>query len=156
MYDLLMYTTRLRINADRGSSKEWKVPIVLWWLFLTLNLLCELQLKRILATGTFRANRIGYYPLPLKKSLTKEGGATWYYRTEPNIGNHFVQCCDNKCILIGSNYAGVTRLSKLKCFGSKSKTFIEINCPDIIMEYNRLIGDVDLVDMLIELLEQLS
>ena len=37
MYDLLMYTTRLRIKADRGSSKEWKVSIVLWWLIFNIE-----------------------------------------------------------------------------------------------------------------------
>ena len=56
----------------------------------------------------------------------------------------------NKCVLIGSTHAGVTGTRKLKRFDSKTKTFIEIICHDIITEYNKSMGGVELADMLLE------
>ena len=37
--------------------------------------------------------------------------------------------------------------SKVKRWGNKSKTLIDINCPAAVQEYNRSMGGVDLADI---------
>lgn len=62
---------------------------------------------------------------------------------------------DNKCVRLASTYAGIERFARTNpdeqtakaCrYDGKQKKFIEINCPQIIREYNAHMGGVDLMD----------
>lgn len=62
---------------------------------------------------------------------------------------------DNKCVRLASTYVGIERFtrtnadeqtSKAPRYDRKQKKFIEINCPQIIREYNAHMGGVDLMD----------
>ena len=71
------------------------------------------------------------------------------YRTDQNSGFHFVKWYDNKCVLIGSNYEILEASTTVERFDVKEKKKVKISCLDMINKYNRLMGGVDLVDILI-------
>ncbi|XP_065652995.1 piggyBac transposable element-derived protein 2-like [Hydra vulgaris] len=105
----------------------------------------------ILATGTFRNNRIGKCPLLSEKELKSQGRGSWDNRVDQNSGIHLVKWFDNKAVTLGSTHAGVTGSIKVKRFDSKKKVYVDVTAPDIVLEYNASMGGVDLADMLISL-----
>ena len=83
--------------------------------------------------------------------MKQQGRGSSDYRTDQNLGFHFVKWYDNKCVLIGSNYKGVEASTTVERFNVKEKKKVKGSCPDMIKEYNRLMGGVGLAGMLISL-----
>ena len=75
--------------------------------FSTLLLLSELKTMRILSIVTFRSNRLGEYPLMSEKDLKKCGCGSFDYWTDYNTRTHLLKLFDNKCVVVGSSFAGV-------------------------------------------------
>ena len=50
-----------------------------------------------------------------------------------------------------SSYCDPDLTSKVKGWGNKSKTYIDIYCPTSVQEYNKSMGGVDLADMVVAL-----
>ena len=139
----------LRLVQEMPKHKQFRLYFDNW--VSTLSLLRELKTMEILATGTFRINRIGQCPLLNDKELKKQGRGTWDYCVDQNSGTHLVKWFDNKSVTLGSTHAGVGGSAKVKRFDRKKKVYVEITAPDIVLEYNASMGGVDLADMLIEL-----
>ena len=66
----------------------------------------KLNKEGILATAIFRLNRTGQRLLSAEKELKQQGRDSFDYHTDQNSGFHLVKWYDNKCVLIGSHYAG--------------------------------------------------
>ena len=75
--------------------------------FTTLPLLKFLKMKVIHAAGTIRANRIKGCPLKANKDLEKDGRGALDYRTDSNSGIVVAKWCNNKVVLVSSNYIGI-------------------------------------------------
>ena len=75
--------------------------------FSTLLLLSELKTMGILSIVTFRSNRLGGCPLMSEKDLKKCGCGSFDYRTDYNTGTQLLKLFDNKCVVVGSSFAGV-------------------------------------------------
>lgn len=58
---------------------------------------------------------------------------------------------DNKPVTLISSYAGSEPMHKIKRYCKEQKRKIDVDCPDIVREYNKHMGGVDLADMLIAL-----
>lgn len=56
---------------------------------------------------------------------------------------------DNKIVTLLSSFTGELPFSQVKRYDKKEKKSIDISCPNVVKEYNRHMGGVDLLDGLI-------
>ena len=120
--------------------------------FSTLPLLSELKTMLILSIATFCSNRFGGCPLMSEKDLKKCGRGWFDYRTDYNTGTHLLKWFDNKCVVIGLSYVGVECTNTIERYNlAQKQKKVKIDCPDMVSQYNRSMGGVDLADILIAL-----
>ncbi|CAG4969354.1 unnamed protein product [Parnassius apollo] len=58
---------------------------------------------------------------------------------------------DNKAVTLISSYVGAEPVEKIKRYCKDSKNKVDVDCPQIVKDYNKHMGGVDLADMLISL-----
>lgn len=115
--------------------------------FASLSLLRVLDKANIKAVCTLRQARTDPKgsPCPVKseRALKKEGrGAYDVYHWSTNM----ITCVvwgDNRGVLLGSNFVGVTELDICKRWDRKEKKDIEVTLPNIVKTYNAFMGGVD-------------
>lgn len=128
--------------------------------YTSLPLLVYLRARGIYALGTMRSNRIPNCMLPLDKSVANEqrGFSIEYTGMAYGVDMITVLWKDNKCVRLASTYVGIERfqranpdkqVAKAPRFDRKQKKYVEVDCPQIIREYNSHMGGVDLMDGLI-------
>lgn len=105
----------------------------------------------------FVANRIPSCKLLTDSEVSKEerGFSVEYMTSIHGVDVSNVLWKDSKCVRLASTYVGIERFSrnnpdkqtaKASRYDRKQKKYIEINCPQIIREYNAHMGGVDLMD----------
>ena len=58
---------------------------------------------------------------------------------------------DSKDVTLVSSYVAVGESDTVKRFDASSKTVVTVQRPEIVREYNKFMGVIDLCDMLLEL-----
>ena len=86
-----------------------------------------------------------------EKDLKPRGRGSFDYRTDCNTGLHLLKWFDNKCVIVGSSFAGVECHNTVQRYDQAKKEKVTIDCPDIVSQYNQSMGGVDLADMLVSL-----
>ena len=119
--------------------------------FTTLDLLIYLKNRGILACGTMRANRIQGCPLQTNKDMNKAGRGAIDFKSDAESGIVVVKWLDNNAVHIASNYVGVEPLGAVERWSPTEKKRMNIQCPQVILRYNKGMGGVDLADMFISL-----
>ena len=123
--------------------------------FSSLSLMDHLASRGIWCCGTVRPSRLSGMPNKMKcqKRITKQGrGAIEACKTaQDNSETVNVKWYDNRVVNMLSTFAKIHPLTTVLRFHSKNKKKIEIQCPDIVKQYNRSMGGVDLADQLISL-----
>lgn len=127
--------------------------------YTSLPLLVYLRSKGIYSLGTIRANRVPN----CKLSNDKDGNNKERGYSEEFVGSaHGVEIStvlwkDTKCVRLASTYAGIkpfqttyddVQPSKTTRYDRKEKCYVDVECPNIIKEYNAHMGGVDLMDSL--------
>ena len=56
---------------------------------------------------------------------------------------------DNNVVNVASTFVGMGNIDKVKRWSKKDKTYIDVDCPEIIKYYNDFMREVDLMDHLI-------
>lgn len=138
-----------RLCKHLPNHKHHKLYFDNW--FTTLPLLQFLKMKGIHAAGTIRMNRIKCCPLQANKDLEKLGRGALDYRTDSNSGLVVAKWLDNKVVLVASNYIGIEPMGTISRWDKSENKHKDIQCPSIVLSYNKSMGGVDLVDMLISL-----
>lgn len=118
-----------------------------------------LRARGIYSLGTVRANRIPNCKLPVDKSeeLQKapRGYSTEFVGSAYGVDITTVLWKDTKNVRLCSTYVGIkpfqrtasiSQPSKISRYNRKQKSYDEIDCPQIIREYNAHMGGVDLMD----------
>ena len=138
-----------KLCDDLPGHKNYKVFFDNW--IPTLNLLHHFRSKGIRAVGTIRSNHLRGCPLDANKDLMKNGRGTMDYCCDSNSGIIAVKWVDNGVINVASNFVGVEPIGKLERWCGKEKVRKNIPCPQIVQQYNKSMGAVNLVDMLVSL-----
>ena len=73
------------------------------------------------------------------------------YRVDNNTGLIVVKWADNKIVELTSNYIGIHPLETVNRWSKKDGERIDVPCPQVVKQYNKAMGGVDLADMLIAL-----
>lgn len=161
MYDFFLYTGKVKDTKVTGTyvvetlletlprMRNFKVFYDNW--FSSVPLCVALKRSGYLATATLRSDRTKNCPLPTEKDIKKRGRGSHSFRTDANSGITITKWYDNKCVQLISNHCDPQTTNKIKRWDRQSKTYIEINCPTVVQEYNKSMGGVDLADMLISL-----
>ncbi|XP_065356131.1 uncharacterized protein LOC135950521 [Calliphora vicina] len=125
--------------------------------YTTVPLLVYLRAKGIHSLGTLRVNRIPNCKLPSDNKIKdrQRGVLIEYVGSVYSVEIINVLWKDNNAVRLLSTYVGVkafikentnNHISKIPRYDRKSKHYIEIDCPQIIREYNCHMGGVDLMD----------
>lgn len=119
--------------------------------YTTLSLLQYLFKSGIHSLGTIRRNRIPNCKLPLEKDMIKmsRGTSMEYVAEYEGVSISSIVWKDNKMVTLASTFVGEHPKSTIKRFDRVSKKDVQIECPNIIKEYNRHMGGVDLLDSIV-------
>ncbi len=117
--------------------------------FTTLDLLIYLKNKDILACGTVRNNRLQCCLLQSTKAMKKSGQGATDFKLDVNTGVIVVKWMDNNAVHNASNYVGVEQFVSVEKWSKNKKERAKVQCPQLIAQYDKGIGGVDLADMLI-------
>ncbi|CAH2002562.1 unnamed protein product [Acanthoscelides obtectus] len=121
--------------------------------FCSPELQIELARNGIYSVGTIRENRVPSSGLPTDKSLKKQGRGSFEERIT-SCGStklKIVKWQDNKVVTLLSTFIGGYPVTTIKRFDRKNRQDVNIQCPSIILIYNKFMGGVDLIDSLLAL-----
>ena len=163
IYDFFFYTGAKSTGAEKNTAKgivmklcenvpkscNYKVFFDNW--FSTLDLCLELKANGILTAATIRENRLAGCTLKAEKELKKEGRGSFTYQTDQNTALTVIRWYDNRCVQLVSTYLGVEASETVQRWDSKTRSHVPITCPEMVIQYNKSMGGVDLADMLIAL-----
>ena len=123
--------------------------------FTSLALMDHLASRGIFCCGTVRPPRLQGLSNDMKcqKTITKkQRGAIESARIEnENSEAVYVKWFDNRVVNLLSTFAKVDPVTTVRRFDSKAKKLVDVSCPDIVKQYNKSMGGVDLADQLISL-----
>ncbi|CAH1988409.1 unnamed protein product [Acanthoscelides obtectus] len=105
----------------------------------------------ILSLGTIRSNRLGICSLENDKALAKRGRGSFCFKNDNVNKISCVKWFDNKAVILVSSYVSVEPVATATRYTKHKKDKTDIPCPSIVKQYNRHIGGVDLMDMLVSL-----
>lgn len=119
--------------------------------YTSLPLLVYLRAKGIYSLGTVRVNRIPNCKLPNDSTINKKprGFSTEFVGSSYGVEISNVLWKDNKAVRLLSTYVGVKpfartnpneQMAKALRYERKSKRYVEVDCPQIIREYNAHMG----------------
>lgn len=116
--------------------------------YTSVPLLVYLHQQGILSLGTARRNRIPDCKLPTEQELSKlpRGTSEEFVANVDGVEVSSVIWKDNKCVIFLSTFSGKQPETKVKRYERSSKTHKEVDCPQIVIVYNRHMGGVDLMD----------
>lgn len=116
--------------------------------FTSLALLEYLAKEGILSLGTIRRNRIPDCKLPQDKEISKKdrGYSIEYVGSIEGTEISTVAWKDNKIVTLASSFVGELPKAQVSRYDKVRKCYITIDRPNIVGEYNRHMGGVDLID----------
>lgn len=139
----------LRLAEIVPNHKNYKLAFDNW--FSSHPLLVALKERGIWTCCTVRANRTASCVLASDKTLKTSGRGSSDVRTDKQNNIACVKWFDNKSVHLMSSYAGVEPTDVVRRWSVKDKIYINVNRPAIVKEYNKFMGGVDLLDMLVAL-----
>ncbi|CAH2087871.1 unnamed protein product [Euphydryas editha] len=135
----------VRMARDMPKYQNYKLYFDNY--FTSLPLLEHLAKEGILSLGTVRRNRIPNCKLPADKELSKKerGYSMEFVADVGGIDISNVIWKDNKVVTMVSTFVGEMPKSQVRRYDKNNKRYINIDRPNIVAEYHRYMGGVDLV-----------
>lgn len=118
--------------------------------FSSVPLFRELKIIGMLASGTIRSNRLLGCELKRDKELKKEGRGSSDSKITEDEDVVIVRWHDNGPVNMVSTLVGVGN-KKVKRWSESLKQHVEIDCPEVIVQYNQFMGGVDTLNFLMSL-----
>jgi DNA excision repair protein ERCC-6 len=114
--------------------------------FTSYSLMAMLREKGFFATGTVRENRIGNCKLKSVKLLGKECKGTFDFAFEKKNEICAVRWNDNSVVTVLTNVGAINPLVIAKRYNRKEKKTVNVQQPNVIQDYIKNMGGVDLHD----------
>nr|XP_026491734.1 piggyBac transposable element-derived protein 3-like [Vanessa tameamea] len=107
----------------------------------------------VFALGTIRGNRLrgAEKVLPTEKAMKKKPRGHFVESICDKNRLAVVRWNDNKAVTFISSFVASEPIEKIRRYSKDAKAKIDVQCPQIVRQYNRHMGGVDLSDMLISL-----
>ena len=105
----------------------------------------------ILATGTFRSNRIGGCPFICDKDSKSNGSGSFGFQINLNLYLWLIKWYYNKVVILESIFSSGQSTSDKQRWNAKKKEYSSRKYPDMEKDCNQSIGEVELNDMMIYL-----
>lgn len=136
----------VRLTRNIPAKKNHKIFFDNY--YTAIPLMEYLFSRGIHSLGTVRLPRLPNCPLPDKKNekKMKRGESIEYITSYESAPISAVIWKDNKAVKLVSTYCGELPKTKVKRFDRSKKKEIEIDCPQLVTEYNHNMGGVDLLD----------
>lgn len=112
--------------------------------FSSYDLFVHLAKQNLAATGTIRYNRLKGAPLSKPEEVRKLPRGAMEAASDGQV-----VCCswhDNKPVYVASNFHRMTPIENKRRFSQKEKKHIQVECPAMIVQYNKNMGGVDSCD----------
>ncbi|KAK3763388.1 hypothetical protein RRG08_042178 [Elysia crispata] len=93
-------------------------------------------------------NRLKECQLSSEKEMKQAGRGAVDSLVETKSGCVVVRWFDNRTVDLLSSYIGPEPLTKVKRYDKKQKSMISVECPAVVIEYNKFMGGIDLHDSL--------
>ncbi|KAJ8259928.1 hypothetical protein GJAV_G00175100 [Gymnothorax javanicus] len=136
---------RLASTLPRGKSHK----VFADKYFTSLPLIQKLRQQGIHYVGTVRANRIKNCKLMEEKDLKKQGRGTCDYKVEADLNVAMVRWYDNRVVNLLSSFVGIEPVTMARRWDRQKKEHIEVPKPAIVDIYNKFMGGIDLLDMIV-------
>lgn len=102
--------------------------------------------KGFFATGTVRDNRTAKCPIEDNKTMSKRARGTFTSAFDSNLNILVTRWNDNSVVTLMTNFCNILPLTHAKRYNRKERKEALINQPNVIQQYNRHMGGVDLHD----------
>lgn len=146
----LQATGNVVIRLLRGVPRMRNHIVYFDNFYTSLPLVHYLAKLGIHSVGTVQQNRIPNSKLPEKKEFMKKDVPRGSYEDRvASCDGIDISCTawkDNKIVTLLSTYAGALPEAKVDRYDKKKKEKVKIACPFIVLEYNKHMGGVDLMD----------
>lgn len=117
--------------------------------FASIELLIEMKKRQLGATATFRVARTGNCTLKGEKTQKKERRGAMDFRTEKDSQVVICTWNDNRSVTVGSNVHSVEPLDTCTRYERKTKTYVNVERPNLVRVSNESMGGVDKAEMLL-------
>lgn len=114
--------------------------------FSSYKLFCILKERGYFATGTIKENRTMNKTLVSTKSLNKKERGSFDYCFDKQNEVLLVRWNDNSVVTVATNNGKVEPLATAKRYDRKNKKMMNVQQPQVIADYNKNMGGVDLHD----------
>ncbi|KAH7933758.1 hypothetical protein HPB49_016949 [Dermacentor silvarum] len=119
--------------------------------FTSVDLLLELKKIGILATGAIRPDRLPGCMLKTEREMKKKGRGSIVAKVSEAGDITAVRWLDNSVSNVVSTHVGVGNTRKVKRRREATKSHVQIDCPEVIVQYNAYMVGVDKLDFLMSL-----
>ncbi|XP_050042864.2 piggyBac transposable element-derived protein 3-like [Dermacentor andersoni] len=117
--------------------------------FASIELLNEMKMRGLGAAATIRKTRCGNCPLKTEKELKKAERGSLDFRSEKSTGIVICAWNDNRTVTAALNIHSIEPFDTCRRYDRKTKTYVDVQRPNIIRVYNQSMGGVDKADMLL-------
>ncbi|CAF1562154.1 unnamed protein product [Rotaria sp. Silwood1] len=100
---------------------------------------------------TLGPNRIQGCPISTEKQFDQKKRGYYEYFISHNNKCIVIVWKDSKRVLLGSNHIGTEPETLIKRWDKEKRCTVDIKAPQIIKQYNKFMGGVDTLDMLVAL-----
>ncbi|CAH2011120.1 unnamed protein product, partial [Acanthoscelides obtectus] len=138
--DFLIYTGSSSFDEILFSKEEQQ-----------MRLGAKVKNKKLASLGTIRSNRLRGCPLLSDKELLRKGRGSFDYRVENSVGLAVIKWADTKCVTLASSYISHSPVFEVSRFSKEQKKKVNVQCPQIVKQYNIHMGGVNLSDTLLSL-----
>ena len=110
--------------------------------FTSIPLIRELRKDGILSLGTIRQNRTlgASKVLRSDKDLKKDGRGSSDWRTDVSSNVTVLKWCDSNVVHLANGFIQPGNSDKVKRWSKSESKYLEIECPLMVLEYNRFMG----------------